>query len=405
MKILVICQYYYPEPFRITDICEELVNQGHDVTVVTGTPNYPMGEIYSGYENGQRVDEVIKGVKVHRCKTAPRKTGAMNRLKNYFSYPVASKKYVQKLADDFDVVFVNQLSPVMMAEAGIWYKKKYNKKLVLYCLDLWPESLCVGGIKKNSAVYNAFKALSKRVYRNADEVLITSRSFRTYLKNMFGIYDDKITYLPQYAEAQFLELHEKQQGEVFNLLFAGNIGAAQSVDTIIGAARILKDESVMFHIVGDGSEIEHLKKLSGDLTNVVFYGRKPIEEMPMYYEMADAMLVTLTDDPIISLTLPGKVQTYMAAGKPIVGAVNGETQMILNDSQGGYCGEALSSSQLAQNIMKLKLSNNSIEIGRCNRKYYENNFSKQEFMAKLINMLNTNGSIERLNKYDCFDRK
>ena len=384
MKILVICQYYYPEPFRLQDICEELVKRGHDVTVVTGTPNYPMGEVYPGYENGQRMDDIVNGVTVHRCITAPRKTGSVNRVKNYFSYPIASKKYIKTLPDDFDVVFVNQLSPVMMAEAGIWYKKKHNKKLVLYCLDLWPESLCVGGIKKESLVYKVFKFLSKRVYRSADQILITSRSFRGYLKDMFDIADEKISYLPQYAESQFLELKEKKTGEVFNLLFAGNIGTAQSVGTIIDAASLLVNEKVLFHIVGDGIELENLKKRAKELSNIVFHGRKPLEDMPRYYEAADAMLVTLTDDPIISLTLPGKIQTYMAAGKPIVGAINGETALVLNDAQGGYCGPAGDSKALAENILNLIHAGNTTEIGRKNRVYYLNIFLKERIIDMFI---------------------
>lgn len=387
MKILVICQYYYPEPFRITDICECLVKKGHDVTVVTGTPNYPMGEIYNGYENGKNCDEVLNGVKVHRCITAPRKTGTLNRLKNYFSYPIASKKYVKTLSDDFDVVFVNQLSPVMMAEAGIYYKKKHNKKIVLYCMDLWPESLCVGGIRKNSLIYKAFKIISKRVYSISDEILITSRSFKTYLKDMFGIDDEKIIYLPQYAEEQFLTLKESKQGKNFNLLFAGNIGTAQSVETIIDAAKILIHENICFHIVGDGVELDYLKKRAKDLSNVIFYGRKPLEEMPEYYKMADAMLVTLIDDPVISLTLPGKVQTYMAAGKPIIGSINGETALVLKDAQGGYCSKACDSKALAVNIVELMRSRNAIEIGRKNREFYLNNFSKEIFMNDFIKRL------------------
>ncbi len=387
MKILVICQYYHPEPFRISDICEELVRQGHEVLVVTGTPNYPMGEIYPGYENGQNMDEVLNGVQVHRCITVPRKTGTLNRLKNYFSYPMASKKHIKTLDDSFDVVFVNQLSPVMMAEAGIWYKRKHNKKLALYCLDLWPESLCVGGIRKGSAIYKAFKIISKRVYRAADKLLITSRSFRDYLKDMFDISDEKISYLPQYAEAQFLDLKEKEQGEIFNLLFAGNIGTAQSVGTIVEAARLLQNEKVMFHIVGDGIELESLKKQAEGLSNIVFYGRKPIKEMPQYYELADAMLITLTDDPIISLTLPGKVQTYMAAGKPILGAINGETALVLNEAQGGYCGEACNAEQLAENIVKLMSSGDAAMLGKKNNDYYKEKFSKAEFIRKLLESL------------------
>ncbi len=382
MNILVICQYYYPEPFRITDICEAL-GKDASVTVVTGTPNYPMGEIYPGYETGQKSDEVRNGVKIHRLKTAPRKTGTLNRLKNYFSYARQSKKYVKTLKDEFDVVLVNQLSPVMMAQGGIAYQKKYGKKLVLYCLDLWPESLCVGGVKKGSLIYKIFDRISRKIYRCADEILVTSRSFSSHLSEKFGIAQEKIRYLPQYAEAQFLDLKEKEQTEEFHLLFAGNIGAAQSVDTIIEAARILKEEKVYFDIVGDGTELDKVKALACDLPNVVFHGRKPLEEMPKYYEMADAMLVTLTDDPIISLTLPGKVQTYMAAGKPVVGAINGETALVLDEAQGGYCGPAKNARVLAENILKLKDSGQAREIGRSNREYYLSHFSKEVFIDSL----------------------
>ncbi len=387
MKILVICQYYAPEPFRIADICEEMVRQGHDVTVVTGTPNYPKGEIYAGYENGKRMDEVLGGVKVHRCKTAPRKTGALNRLKNYFSYARAAKKYVKKLNGDFDVVFVNQLSPVMMTEAGIAYKKKFGKRLVLYCLDLWPESLCVGGIKAGSFIYKWFEKISGKMYRAADKILITSRQFEGYLTEKFEIESEKISYLPQYAESQFLGFAEKQAEEEFCLLFAGNVGLAQSVDTIIQAARYLKQEKIRFDIVGDGTELERLKLLAKDLPNVYFHGRKPLEEMANYYERADAMLVTLTKEPIISRTLPGKVQTYMAAGKAIVGAIDGETAAVLQEAQGGYCGEAENAPLLAENIRKLIASKQTVELGRKNREYYLAHFSKEKFMEELLKRL------------------
>ncbi len=387
MKILVICQYYYPEPFRISDTCEELVRLGHDVTVVTGTPNYPMGEVYDGYEQGKRENEIINGVKVHRCNIAPRKTGTWNRMKNYFSYAFSSRKYVKGLSGDFDVVFVNQLSPVMMAEAGLWYKKKHNTKLVLYCLDLWPESLCAGGIGKSSILYKVFKLISKRIYRSADEILITSQCFRRYLQDMFDIAEDKIHYLPQYAETQFLDVKEKELEEEFHLLFAGNIGTAQSVDTILEAAKLLKDEKVRFHIVGDGIELEHLEKRAKNMKNVVFYGRQPLEDMPKFYAMADAMLVTLIDDPVISLTLPGKVQSYMAAGKPIVGAINGETALILNEAQGGYCGPAEDTRQLANNVLTLRDSGYANEIGRKNRRYYLDTFSRERFINSLLKRL------------------
>ncbi len=385
MKILVICQYYYPEPFRITDICEELVKRGHEVTVVTGTPNYPMGEIYDGYQNGCRQDEIINGVKVHRCKIHPRKTGSVHRLWNYYSYPIASKKYIKTLDGSYDVVFINQLSPVMMAQAGIKYVKKWNKKTVLYCLDLWPASLTAGGVN-GGLIYKWFLRSSKKVYRSVDKILITSQSFADYFKDTFGITDT--TYLPQYAEDTFTpEQCRKEPDGYIDLMFAGNLGAAQSVKTIIEAARLTQDlRQVRYHIVGDGSEYENLKKQAAGLDNVIFYGRKPMEEMPKYYAMADAMLVTMQKDAILSMTLPGKVQSYMAAGKPIIGAIDGEVQTVIVDAGCGICGEAENAKSLADNIYKfIDMKSGQFAINA--RAYYEEHFEEQIFMDTLENAI------------------
>ena len=146
MKILVVCQYYYPEPFRLPDICSAMVQLGHDITVVTGTPNYPEGEIYPGYEKGARSDEIIDGVKVHRCPLIPRKQGVLYRFLNYYSFVFSARQYLLGLKEEFDVELVNQLSPVMMAQPALSWAKRHGKKCVLYCLDLWPESLLAGGI-------------------------------------------------------------------------------------------------------------------------------------------------------------------------------------------------------------------------------------------------------------------
>lgn len=382
MKILVICQYYSPEPFRHSDICEELVKRGHEVTVVTGLPNYPMGKIYDGFRHGKKRDEQINGVKIHRCFTIGRRHGAIFRFLNYYSYAISSHFYVKHLKDDFDVVFVNQLSPVMMAKAGITYKKKHNKKLVLYCLDLWPESLVAGGITRGSFIYKYFHKVSEKIYKQADKLLITSAAFADYFKNEFGIDDTK--YLPQYAEAIFTpEQCRKQPDEYTDLMFAGNLGAAQSVCTIIKAARLTQDiPNLRWHILGDGSEYENLKKQAADLKNVIFYGRKPLREMPDYYAMADAMLVTMQKDPVISLTLPGKVQTYMAAGKPIIGAIDGETAFVIYDAKCGLCTEAENAEQLAKSVRQF-MNENKAQLGENSRRYYCQHFEKQQFIDKL----------------------
>ena len=353
MKILVICQYYAPEPFRHPDICEELVRRGHDVTVVTGLPNYPMGEIYEGYRHGERRDEVLNGVKVHRCYTIGRRHGIVFRFLNYYSYAISSSVYVRRMEEKFDVVFVNQLSPVMMANAGIVYKKKHKTPLVLYCLDLWPESLVAYGITRSSIVYKYFHRVSERIYKQADKILVSSRSFSEYFEKEFSIGGTE--YLPQYAESLFTpEECRKEPNGYVDLMFAGNVGAAQSVETIIEAARLTADiPNLRWHIVGDGSELARMQKLAEGMDQVIFHGRKPLEEMPKYYAMADVMLVTMKKDPVLSLTLPGKVQTYMAAGKPIIAAADGETAKVIRETGCGICGGAEDAGILAESVRRL----------------------------------------------------
>lgn len=392
-KILVVCQYYKPEPFRISDICEEMVRRGHEVQVVTGYPNYPEGILYHGYGKGKKIDEVINGVKVHRCYTIPRQTGAVKRMFNYYSYVISSVKYVLskkcKTSEGkaFDVVFCNQLSPVMMAHAAIVYKKKYKVPAVMYCLDLWPESLIAGGITRESMLYKYYHHASKKIYEKMDKILITSRMFSDYLQNEFGIKNERIEYLPQYAEGIFEKAEPKDTTETLDFMFAGNIGAIQSVDTIIEAASLLKEEPVRFHIIGSGSDLERLQKLGEHEENVIFYGRRPLEEMPDFYAKADAMLITLQADPVLSMTLPGKVQSYMAVGKPIIGAIDGETKTVIEDAKCGYCGNAEDAEMLAENIRSFIKNPDKALMGENARVYYEEHFEQEKFMDQLESVI------------------
>ena len=388
-KILVICQYYKPEPFRIADICEEMVRRGHEVQVVTGYPNYPEGVLYEGYGKGKHIDEVINGVKVHRCYTVPRQTGTAKRMMNYYSYAASSLKYVLSrkcVASDgtsFDVVFCNQLSPVMMAYAAIGYKKMHKTPVVMYCLDLWPERLIAGRIERKSVIYKYYHHISKRIYGQMDKILITSRMFSNYLRDEFGIKKEDIEYLPQYAEGIFEQIPPRVEDGTFNFMFAGNTGTVQSVETVIKTAEILKDEPVKFHIVGGGTDLERLQKMGEDMENVIFYGRRPVEEMPEFYARADAMLITLAADPILSLTLPGKVQSYMAVGKPIIGAIDGETKTVIEEAQCGFCGKAEDADELAENIRKFIKNPNRDLMGKNARAYYEMHFEQKKFMDGL----------------------
>jgi len=391
MKILVVCQYYYPEPFRITDICESLVDQGHDVTILTGLPNYPEGVILKEYRKGKKRLEVRNGVKIIRCFEIGRGKSKLKLFLNYFSYAISASVKTYTLPEKYDVIFVNQLSPVMMGLPAILHKMKNKTKVLLYCLDLWPDSLAAGGIKQNSFIYRIFFHISKFIYKKCDSILVTSKMFKSYFIDNFKVDNKIINHLPQYAEDLFNRDEKEMILEVMakdttDFVFAGNIGDMQSVDTIIKAAKLVaKVNQIKIHIIGDGSNLEYCKKISTALNtqNVVFYGRKPVEEMPKYYDIADAMLITLKDNEILSMTLPGKIQSYMAAGKPIIGAINGETNNLINEAKCGLVCDAEDEESLAKLMIEFHESSDKVQMGINSKEYYVKNFSKQIFISKL----------------------
>lgn len=390
MKILVISQHYWPESFPSTDLCEGLAARGHQVTVITDVPNYPMGYIFPEYKKGKNRRQEHNGVTILRSFTVGRRSGTLFRLLNYYSFSLSSTRLARKLKEEFDVVLAIQSSPIMMVKAGLAYAKKHKKKCLFYTMDLWPASLAAGGVGEGSPIYKYFGSVSKKLYRKADRILITSTMFRQYLMEQFGISDDVIGYLPQYAAAQFDQMPAAPEKDTVDLMFAGNVGAAQSLHTVLEAAEQLKDISnLRWHIVGDGSELDNLKATAAEksLTNVIFHGRKPPEEMPAYYAMADAMLVTLTQDPFIGMTLPAKVQSYMAAGKPILAAANGEIPQVLAKAECGFCAPAEDGKALATAVETFLACPDKTALGQKAKAYYEANFTRNRFMETLENEL------------------
>lgn len=379
MKILVVCQYYYPEPFRLHEVCEALCERGHEITVLTGLPNYPMGIIPEEYKHGKKRDEMVRGVHVIRVNEIPRGKGKIALAKNYASYTFNASMKALTMKKDFDAIFVYQQSPVLMAIPAYvakWFSK--CKKLYIYCLDLWPESLSSLGVSEESTFYKMIKKVSIRIYNGASVLSYTSRQFIEYFEKELKLKQKNYKYIPQFADALFEDVQNEEHSG-FNLVFAGNIGEVQAVDTIILAAALLKDTDVKFYIVGDGSAYEECRKLSEELgvtDSVIFTGRKPVEEMPKYYAMADAMLVTLADKRAISYTLPGKVQSYMAAGKAILASANGEISVVLSDAKCGLCVKAHDSEGLAKTIRELDI-NELKKMGENAKDYYNRNFSKK----------------------------
>ena len=390
MKILIVTQYYWPENSRVTDIAESLKQQGNEVTVLTGLPNYPQGYIYDDYKFGKNRIQERNGVHIIRAKLIERRHDIFHRFLNYYSFPYYACKIVKKLSSDFDVVLAMEESPIMLVRPAIKYANKHNKPLIMYEMDLWPESLLAGGISKKFLIYKHYKKVSAKIYSSCDKILVSTKEHIDYIKTLPGCSGLDIEYLPQYADTIFEESnYDTVDNGVIDLMFAGNIGKAQSVDTIIKAAALLKDDNrFKFHIVGSGSELDNIKKLAVELKtdNVVFYGQKPLEDMPELYKIADAMLVTLEDKPYANMTIPGKVQSYMAAGKPVIGAINGSCANFIKNNEVGYSCNATNPEELAKLIKQLSISELQ-EIGKHAKEVYFRKYSKTLFINKLMSTL------------------
>lgn len=389
MKILLVCQYFYPERFRVNDICFELVKQGHEVTVLTGLPNYPDGVVKKQYKK-IRCEE-INGVKVYRSWLVGRGSSNKTLFLNYLSFAISASIKAATLKGNFDKVIVYQLSPVTMAIPAIVAKVKFKKPLIMYTHDLWPESIVSGGITSKGLIYKTVRKLSKCIYKQADEIWLSSKMFKYYFNDYLDI-DKKMTHLPVYAEDLFDSIPRREEDGKTNLLFAGNIGEMQSVETILLAANELKKrEDIIFHIVGDGSSKKKCEDLKHEfqLNNVKFHGSHPLDDMPYYYAIADAFLITLKNNKSISYTLPNKVQSYMAAGKPIIGSINGETAEVINQAECGFIAEAENHIELANEIRNFVDIKDKDYLYRNSKEYYLENYSKENYFKNLGKALNT----------------
>ena len=388
MKVLIVSQYYYPEQFQINEIAPALVRQGHEVTVVCGLPNYPHGQIYAGYEN--RFNEFIDGVRVLRCKNVPRGHNPLTLFRNYISFYRNCNKLVDSLTDSYDVVLSYQLSPITMAIPAIRYKKRTGTPLLLYCLDIWPESALAHVMFKNGPFYRYICRLSSKVYRSCDRILVTSKPFIKYLSERHGISRYKFGYLPQHADGSMLEMDlrkEEDDGKV-HFMYAGNFGAGQTLDVIIkAAAKLGRRTNYVIDMVGDGSKRKYLESMVGHFNlreNVVFHGNHKRSDMPSIYKKADVLLITLRGNNAVGNTMPGKLQTYMTVGKPILGAINGSAREVVEEAQCGACVPAGDADGLAR-LMEDYISHPSkyAVCGGNARYYFQEHFTLEHFMEGL----------------------
>jgi glycosyltransferase involved in cell wall biosynthesis len=293
---------------------------------------------------------------------------------------------------DFDVIYSFSTSPVLMSLPGAVLKLVTGKPYVIYVLDIWPACLAAMNIRPDSFFYRFMGKVSKWIYKRADVLLYSSKRFQQYMEDVHRIHMPDEHYMPQFADDVFEEkLPEKPQSKEMHLMFAGNIGKMQNVEVLIRAAALLKDEPIHWDIVGDGASLEECKELAKELQlgeKVTFHGRKPLEEMPRYYAMADAMLVSMRDHISVNDTLPGKVQSYMAAGKPVLGSIGGETAYVVEKAGCGYCAAPDDPQAFAEVVRRFAaVPEMHRELGERGRQYYAAYFTKQYHMDKLEKLL------------------
>jgi len=387
MKILVVCQFYYPERFTVSDICAALVSLGHDVSVVTGKPNYCYNEIIPAYRKVKY--EIIDGVKVHRVNLYPRKQSRLSIIRNYLSFHRNAKAFMRRFNEQFDVVLSVSLSPVISIAPAVLYAKKHKVKHVLHCLDLWPESTVVtGAVKKDSPMYKMLFRWSRNLYLACDKIMVSSPSFADYFKEVLHIIDKPFPYVPQPSLGVHENLPPATFKKKYNFVYVGNIGTLQLIDEIAEAGKIIGTRGdVEVHLAGMGLQSENLKKYIADnsLKDIVtYYGPLPLEKAVTLYANADALIVPLKEGGTVGKTIPNKLVQYLKYARPIIGSLSGDGRDVLVKTKGAVLADqnAESIAKAMETIIDLPADKKE-EMGQQNKLYYEEHFEIRR-VAQLI---------------------
>lgn len=395
MKVLIVSQYFWPESFRINELAQSLVNQGLDVEILTGKPNYPEGNIYHGYSGMGCQLESWSGLKIHRIPLAPRGKGAFRLALNYISFVASGLFFAPWLLRKkrYDIVFVYAPSPILQALPALflgWLKKC---GVIVWVQDLWPESLEATGYVRNPRILGWVARVVRFIYRHTDLLLVQSRAFEKKVAELAP--GKKIAYYPNSVEPTFAQPFSGTLPDIpqfdagFSVMFAGNLGAGQAVETIIeAAALVLHNPEVSIIVFGHGSRFEWMQEeiKKRGLTNIHLLGRYPIETMPGFMQKASTLLVTLADQPIFSVTVPSKVQAYMAAGRPILACLNGEGARLVKEARAGLVIPAEHARGLADSILQLcKMTcTERAQMGENGRRYFKDHFDQDMLTDQLI---------------------
>ncbi len=408
MQILIVTQYYFPESFKSNDLSFELQKRGHEVTVLTGLPNYPEGKMFEGYGIFKNRTQEINGVKVIRSLLLLRgKGGGIRLFLNYFSFAffASIKAFFLSFSNKFDAVIVHEPSPITQFYPALLLKKLQKVPVYFWVMDLWPESLEILGGVKNKFVLNLFTKMVTNFYENSEKILITSKGFKKSILEK-GNFKNKLEYFPNWAEDSI------SQGDVnypipnlpegFKVMFAGNVGEAQDMEAVMNSALYLKNHSkIKLIIVGDGRKMSFVQEFiqqNNLQETVITVGQFPLDAMASFFAKADMMLVSLRDDAIFNITVPAKTQAYMSASKPIIAMLNGEGAEIIEEANCGVSVPAGDSKKLAEIIVKMSELDPEVlkNMGENSRNFFLENYSLPSCIDNLERILKLKNSVDKM---------
>lgn len=402
MRLLVVSQYFWPETFRVNDLVAGLTARGHSVTVLTGRPNYPEGRVFEEYRRNPAAFSTFAGAEVLRLPLRPRGKGSLRLMLNYWSFVfwglLLGPWLLRK--KPFDAIFFFEISPITGALPAILYRRLKQAPLAMWVLDLWPETLSAVGVVRSPWLLRMVGRLVAFIYRRCDLILAQSRSFIPSIARWAGPKAD-IRYFPGWAEGLFTGNIDSvppaeetlPYRDTFNVMFAGNIGTAQDFPAILDAAETLEHRSdIRWLIVGDGRAADDVRgeiRRRGLEDRMILLGKHPLDRMPAFFKAAGALLVSLKDEPIFALTIPGKVQSYLAAGLPILGMLNGEGGAVIEEAGAGLVCPAGDGAALARNVEHLAAmpAADCAAMGENGRNFCSREFDRDMLIDRLVNWL------------------
>ena len=403
-KVLIVTQYFWPEEFRVNELVRKLVSSGCDVDVVTGRPNYPDGVIYENFITSPQMYNDYFGASIYRVKNSPRGKNKFTLFLNYISFAFLATIYLLKNFGDkrYDSIIAVQVSPVFSVIPALIYGKYHKVKVNTWVMDLWPDILTALNLISNRFILKFLTFISSLIYRLSDSLLISSEGFRPRLLEL-GVAKKSIYYFPQWVE-DVMEIKDISSTKEFKeieallnvhshlkkIVFTGNIGECQDLPSVLKAIEILKHRNdFVLLIIGTGREESRVRQLVSDngLENhVQLLGRFPVEYMPSFYHFSDALLLPLAKDPLFEITLPGKTQNYLYAGRPIIGFLDGEGASVLRSSNSAFVCGAGNYIELANVIEQVCDSNQNElnELGISAKHYAEEHFLSERVMKTLF---------------------